>query len=376
MSEIPGLRPVWGEVDLGAVRANVKALLNRIAPAQLLAVVKADGYGHGSVMVARAVIDAGATWLGVALVEEGVTLRNAGITAPILMLSEPPLVAAATVVEYRLTSVVYTRAGIEALSAAVTKADSATPLAVHLKIDTGMHRVGCSPAEANALLDLIAELPGVELGGLCTHLANADYPDDPYTDKQVAVFTEILEHLDHRPDLVHIANSAGVIAHPTTHFDLVRVGIAIYGVPPGEEVDLVADLTPALSLHAKVAYIQHLPSGAKISYGSRYELAKPSTIVTVPIGYADGVPRNLGLTGGQVLIHGRRYPIAGTVTMDQCMIDVGDDEIAIGDEVVLLGRQGHEEITVGEWATRLNTIPWEIITGIGPRVPRQYLGES
>ncbi len=375
MSELPGLRPVWGEVDLGAVRANVEILLDAVAPAQLLAVVKADGYGHGSIPVARAALAAGAQWLGVALVEEGVTLREAGITAPILMLSEPPLTAAAAVVENGLTPVVYTRRGIEALAVAANKSDPASALAVHLKIDTGMHRVGCAPSEAPELIELISSLPGVTLGGLCTHLANADDLQDSYTDDQIAVFEKVLEGVANRPDLIHAANSAGAIAHPSTRFNLVRAGIAMYGVAPSLEVSKKISLLPALSLHARVAFVHRLSAGAKVSYGSRYELKNASTIVTVPIGYADGVPRSLGLTGGEVLINARRYPLAGTVTMDQCMVDVGDDEIAVGDEVVLLGRQGNEEITAQEWADRLAMIPWEVVTGIGPRVPRRYRGE-
>jgi alanine racemase len=375
VSELPGLRPVWGEVDLGAIRANVEILLDAVAPAQLLAVVKADGYGHGSIPVARAALAAGAQWLGVALVEEGVTLREAGITAPILMLSEPPLTAAAAVVENGLTPVVYTRRGIEALAVAANESDISSALAVHLKIDTGMHRVGCTPSEAPELIELISSLPGVTLGGLCTHLANADDLQDSYTDDQIAVFEKVLEGVADRPDLIHAANSAGAIAHPSTRFNLVRAGIAMYGVAPSLEVSKKISLLPALSLHARVAFVHRLSAGAKVSYGSRYELKNAATIVTVPIGYADGVPRSLGLTGGEVLINARRYPLAGTVTMDQCMVDVGDDEIAVGDEVVLLGRQGNEEITAQEWADRLAMIPWEVVTGIGPRVPRRYRGE-
>ena len=210
---------------------------------------------------------------------------------------------------------------------------------------------------------------------MCTHLANADDLQDSYTDDQIAVFEKVLEGVADRPDLIHAANSAGAIAHPSTRFNLVRAGIAMYGVAPSLEVSKKISLLPALSLHARVAFVHRLSAGAKVSYGSRYELKNAATIVTVPIGYADGVPRSLGLTGGEVLINARRYPLAGTVTMDQCMVDVGDDEIAVGDEVVLLGRQGNEEITAQEWADRLAMIPWEVVTGIGPRVPRRYRGE-
>ncbi len=377
MSELPGLRPVWGEVDLGAVRANARMLAELARPAALLAVVKADGYGHGAVPVARAALEAGATWLGVALVEEGAALRTAGIDAPILVLSEPAPAAADTVVAHRLTPVVYTPAGIEALAKAVVDAESNAPLAVHLKVDTGMHRAGCTVEDAPALVEAIAARPELTLQGVCTHFAVADEPGHEYTTDQVARFDALLDDLDARgvrPTIVHAANSAGLLAEPSHRYDLVRVGIALYGVPPADALQDRLALEPVLSLRARVAHVKELPAGARVSYGLRYELARPGTIATVPVGYADGVPRNLGLRGGEVLVRGRRFPIAGTVTMDQLMVDLGDAEVEVGDDVVLLGRQGDEEITASEWAGRLDTIAYEVVTGIGPRVPRRYVG--
>ncbi|MCJ7439163.1 MAG: alanine racemase [Acidimicrobiia bacterium] len=376
-SETPGLRPVWGEVDLDAVRANTRVLAELARPASLLAVVKADAYGHGAVPVARAALDAGATWLGVALVEEGAALRGAGIDAPILVLSEPAPAAAGAVVAHRLTPVVYTPAGIEALAKAVVDAGGDAPLPVHLKVDTGMHRAGCRVEDALGLVDAIGARPELILGGICTHFAVADEPDHPYTTDQVARFDALLDDLDHsgaRPPLVHAANSAGLLASPSAHYDLVRVGIALYGVPPADALADRAELAPVLSLRARVAHVKELPAGSRVSYGLRYELGRAGRIATVPVGYADGVPRNLGLVGGEVLVRGRRFPVAGTVTMDQLMVDVGDTPVEVGDDVVLLGRQGDEEITAGEWARRLGTIAYEIVTGIGPRVPRRYVG--
>ncbi len=370
-------RPVWGEIDLGAVRANVRTLVARAAPAALLAVVKADGYGHGEVPVAFAALDAGATWLGVALVEEGVRLRAAGIDAPILVLSEPAPEAAATVVAEGLTPVVYTVAGIEGLAKAVADAGAAAPLAVHLKVDTGMHRVGCSPDEVHALVESIRARPEVELGGVCTHLAVADEPAHTYTDDQLARFDAVLAELEHtgvRPPLAHAANSAALLTRPNARYDLVRVGIALYGVAPTPALAGAAGLEPALSLRARVTHVKTLPPGAQVSYGLRYTLGAEARVATVPVGYADGVPRNLGLTGAEVLVGGRRHPIAGTVTMDQLMVDVGDAPVAVGDEVVLIGRQGSDAVTVTEWAERLGTIAYEVVTGIGPRVPRRYVG--
>jgi len=373
----PQFRPAWGEVDLGAVRANTRVLADLAAPAALLAVVKADGSGPGAVPVARAALDAGATWLGVALVEEGTALRAAGIDAPVLVLSEPPPEAASTVVSAALTPVVYTELGIEALAKAVAEVNPGVALPVHLKVDTGMHRVGCAPDEVATLVEVIDGKPELVLDGICTHFAVADEPDRAESTEQLDQFRRVLHEVDAargRPRLIHAANSAALLAVPDARFDLVRAGIALYGVAPAPALADRASLTPVLALRAQVTYIKDLPAGSRISYGLRYELTQPSRIVTVPVGYADGVPRNLGLRGGEVLIGGTRHPIAGTVTMDQLMVDVGGAAVEVGDDVVLLGKQGDDEITANEWAQRLDTIAYEIVTGIGPRVPRRYVG--
>ncbi len=375
--EAPHFRPAWGEVDLGAVRSNARTLAERAAPAALLAVVKADAYGHGAVPVARAALEAGATWLGVALVEEAGVLRAAGIDAPVLVLSEPPPDAARAVVSGALTPVVYTEAGIEALAKAVADINPDVPLPVHLKVDTGMHRVGCAPDTAGTLVDAIDSRPELLLDGICTHLAVADEPDRPESREQLDRFRGILHAIEAargRPRLIHAANSAGLLAVPEARFDLVRAGIALYGVAPSPALADRVSLTAALALRAQVTYVKDLPAGSRVSYGLRYELERPARVVTVPVGYADGVPRNLGLRGGEVLIGGRRHPIAGTVTMDQLMVDVGEAPVEVGDDVVLLGRQGDDAITAEEWAERLDTIAYEIVTGIGPRVPRRYVG--
>jgi alanine racemase len=376
----PGFRPVWAEVDLDAVRHNVRVLADVAAPAQLLAVVKADAYGHGAVPVARAALEAGATWLGVALVEEGVELRDAGIEARILLLSEPPTAAAATVVARGITPIVYTANGIEALAKAVADA-GAQPFAVHIKVDTGMHRVGCSPDDALALVEAVDARTELVLEGICTHLAVADEPENSYNTEQLDRFDALLAALPERavPLIVHAANSAGVLAHPRAHHHLVRCGIAIYGIPPATALGGRVALRPALALKARVSHTKLLPAGASVSYGRHYTMPTDANAVTVPVGYADGVPRSLGLMGGEVLIGGARRPIAGAVTMDQLVVDVGGDpfeadtESLLGMEVVLIGRQGDEEITAGEWAERLGVIPYEVTTRIGPRVPRVYL---
>jgi alanine racemase len=375
--EADAARSVWSEVDLGAIRANVAALVDLAAPAKLLAVVKANGYGHGAVPVARAVLSAGASWLGVARIEEGEQLRDAGIDAPIMLLSEPAPRVAARVVAAGLTAVVYTDAGVDALAKAVADSGRGTPLDVHLKIDTGMHRVGCAPDDALALARAIAARDELELAGVCTHLAVADEPDNAYTREQLASFDAALHSLDAeglRPPMAHAANSAGLLV-AGARYDLVRVGIACYGLPPAPAVehDSVA-LRPALSLRARVTFVKSLPPGARVSYGLRSEVGASGRVATVPAGYADRVPRNLGLVGGEVLIRGRRCPIIGMVTMDQLMVDLGDVPADADDEVVLIGRQGDDEITATEWGERLGTISYEVVTGIGARVPRTYVG--
>jgi alanine racemase len=368
-------RPVWAEIDLDAVRANVATLAGVASPAALMAVVKADGYGHGAVPVARAALDAGAQWLGVALVEEGAELRAAGIDAPVLVLSEPPPPAAPAVVALGLTPVAYTRAGIDALAKAVADG-GADALPVHLKVDTGMHRVGCATGDACALAESIAARDELRLEGVLTHFAVADEPADPYTQQQLDRFDVVLDDLRRAGityDLVHAANSAALLAFAErARFDLVRCGISVYGVPPAPGLVGRVPLRPAMAVKARVSHVKPVAAGTRLSYGLRYETPRPATVATVPVGYADGVPRALSAAGGEVLVRGRRHPIAGTVTMDQLMVDVGDTPVEVGDEVTLIGREGDAEITADEWAGRVGTIAYEIVCGIGPRVPRSY----
>jgi alanine racemase len=369
-------RPVWAEIDLAAVRANVDAFAGIVAPARVCAVVKADGYGHGAVAVGRAALEGGAAVLAVALVEEGVQLRDAGIDAPVLVLSEPVPEAAESVIAYRLTPVVYTTTGIDALAKAAATHQAPAPLPVHVKVDTGMHRVGCTPAEAVDVAAHVVERPELLLAGVCTHFAVADEPGNEYTDSQRRQFEQVLAELRARglpTGAVHACNSAAALTAPAAHYDLVRIGIGVYGIAPAPALADRITLAPVMSVKARVSHVQHLPAGARVSYGLRYETARATRVVTVPIGYADGVPRELPHRGGEVLIRGRRHPIAGTVTMDQLMVDVGDSPVDVGDEVVLIGRQGDEQIPAEEWAARMDTIAYTIVCGLGPRVPRKYV---
>ena len=363
-------RPVWATVDLGAVRHNVASLVELVAPAAVCAVVKADGYGHGAVPVARVAVEAGAQWLAVAVVDEGVELRDAGIEAPVLVLAEPPLAALDEAVARHLTPVVYTAAAIDALeTAAAMHGREGVP--VHLKVDTGMHRVGAAPGDVLGLARRVVEARHLALEGLLTHFAVADEPDrDADTKAQLDRFEEVRDELAAHgiaPDVLHAANSAGAIAHEAARYDLVRCGIAVYGCMPG--------LRPAMSLTAEVTFVKEVEAGESLSYGLRYTCKERTVVATVPLGYADGVTRRLSAVGGEVLVGGHRRPIAGTVTMDQLMVDCGPSaDVRVGDEVVLLGRQGGEEITADEWAARLDTINYEVVCGIGPRVPRRYVG--
>lgn len=368
-------RLAWAAIDLDAIRHNVRTLSELVAPAAMCAVVKADGYGHGAVRVAQAALEAGARWLGVAVVEEGVELRDAGIDAPILLLSEPTAAVIEEAVAHHLTPVVYTAGGIEAAEAAAER--HRRVVAVHLKVDTGMHRVGARPEDALGLAKAVAAARNLRLEGLLTHLAVAEEPEhDELTAGQVAAFEDVRDTLAAAglaPDLLHVANSAGAIAHPSARYDMVRCGIAIYGLAPGPALAGRVPLRPAMTITARVSFVREVDGGEALSYGLRYRCAERSTIAVVPVGYADGIPRSLGAVGGEVLVGGRRCPIAGTVTMDQLLIDCGADaQVFVGDEVVLLGRQGDEEITAEEWGAKLGTINYEIVTRIGPRLHRAY----
>jgi alanine racemase len=367
------MRAARADVDLTAIAHNIEALAARAAPAEICAVVKADGYGHGAIAVGQAALEAGATWLAVALIEEGAVLRKAGITAPILVLSQPRLDDFDAAVHYDLRLTLYTPEGIEAAcDAAAAEGKTAK---VHLKINTGMNRVGASPDLVVDLAQRIAKRPELDFEALWTHCAVADEPENDFTDRQLDVFDAAVAELEAvglRPPLLHTANSAGAIDHPRGRHDLVRCGIAVYGIAPSPALNGRVDLRPAMRLSAEVAMHKRVAPGERISYGLRHEFERATNVVTVPIGYADGVPRRLSSVGGEVLIGGRRCSIVGVITMDQLMVDVGDLDVEIGDPVVLIGEQGDACITADEWAERLDTIAYEIVCGIGPRVPRFY----
>lgn len=363
-------------IDLDAIAHNVDVLTACAGDALFCAVVKADGYGHGATHVARAALAAGAQWLAVAHVGEARSLRAAGIDAPILLLSEPrpDEIDHALALGLRFT---VCRAAMVAALAERARMLGVPDVALHLKVDTGMRRIGCEPGDVVDLAGMIVETDGLRLEGTMTHLARADEPDDPTTDVQLDTFVGTLRALGAAgidPGLRHAANSAGTIAVPRSRLDLVRVGIALYGISPAPALDGAVDLQPALRWTSSVSLVKAVSAGEGVSYGHRHHFENDTIVATVPVGYADGVRRRLGLAGGEVLIRGRRRPMVGVVTMDQFVVDCGSgSDVEVGDEVVLIGRQGDEEVTAEEWGSRIDTIGYEIVCAISGRVPRQVV---
>ncbi len=370
-------RPARVVIDLAAIGRNTAAIAAIVGPAEVCAVVKADAYGHGAVEVARVAIDHGATWLAVAVVDEGLALRSASGDHPILLLSEPSPAAMDDAHGGWLIPTLYTDEGIDAAERSARR--GVRPWPVQLKVNTGMNRVGARPDDAVRLARRIVGSEHLELGGVWTHLATADDPTDAATDRQLDLYEEILAALDAAgidPGVRHAANSAATLLHPRARYDLVRPGIALYGVTPALGVDVPIELEPALSVTAEVAFTHRVAVGEGISYGLRHVFDHDATVATVPVGYADGVARRLGLLNADVLVGGRRRRMVGAVTMDQLMIDCLDDDVSVGDEVVLLGRQGDELVTAEEWAGLLGLIPYEVVCGLGPRLPRSMVSRQ
>jgi alanine racemase len=357
------VRPTYAEIDLGAIRRNVAKLIGLIAPSELCVVVKADAYGHGDAPVGEAAQDAGAPWLAVALVEEGIRLREAGIESPILVLSEPEPRAAADMASWGLTPTVYTPGFAEALAATGSSFD------VHVKVDTGMHRVGVAPRLLDDLIGTIRESGSLEISALWSHFPVAD-EDPEFTRSQIELFDSVIDSVE--APRTHLANTAGAVLFPEARRSMCRVGLGVYGLHPCPETVGVIDLEPAMRIVSHVSHVQRLEAGARPSYGRIRPLDTDAVVATVPIGYADGYPRRLSQQG-EALIAGVRHPLAGSVTMDQIVVDVGDTDVGVGDEVVLLGGQDGEQVGADEWARLLGTISYEVVCGIGPRVPRRYV---
>jgi alanine racemase len=381
-TEPPAQRATWVEVDRDAIAGNVAALKAQANAPRLMATVKANGYGHGILESARAALAGGADWLGVALVEEGRLLRAAGITAPILVYTEPPPQVAGTLLDADLTPAVYSPDFLAALGDEAVRRDTG-PVDVHLKLDTGMRRVGVPQADWEGAFRALADADDVRCAGLWSHFAVADEPGHPFIAHQAEEFARgvaLARRLGLRPELVHLVNSAGTLHLHDHHWDMVRPGLAIYGLEPAPGLADGVGLRPALSWRTRLSLVKRLAQGEAVSYGLRWTAGRDTTIGTVPAGYADGVRRAL-TNIGEAVVHGRRVPYAGTVCMDQLVVDLGDLDAVAGDELCLLGEQVAADgtrtgVTADDWATWLGTINYEIVCGIGPRVPRVYVGTA
>ncbi len=368
------MRPAWIEVDLSAVTRNIESVQRWIGPdSRVMAIVKANAYGHGAVEVARAALRGGAAMLGVAIVDEAVQLRDAGFSEPILVLSAilPELAeeAVARGVEVTISDLEVARA--------ISKAamQLGRPGRVHVKVDTGMGRVGIEPSQAPEFVATLLDLPGVELAGLSTHYATAD-GEMPFAEEQLQIFQGVCQSLRERNlpvPMRHTANSGAIAFLPEAHMDMVRPGLLTYGIPPNENPLREPEIAPALSLKARITQLREMPAGASLSYGRTYITPRPERIALVPLGYGDGYSRSLS-NKGQVLVGGKRVPIRGRVCMDQLLVDVSSVPGAqVGDEIVLIGRQGEEEITAWEVALWMGSIPYEVTTVLSQRLPRVYL---
>ena len=366
-------RPTYARVDLDNIRHNVRLFAGLVGPScQVMAVVKADGYGHGARETAKAALQAGATRLGVALVEEGEDMRRAGFEVPVHLLFEPPPTAAAKVVELGITPTVYTPEYAESLSKAAVEAGA--KIAIHLKLDTGMHRVGTGPDQAAELMERISALPGLEVEGIYTHLAMAYEPRDPFTLRQLEVFDEVCGRLEERGlkiPMRHAAASGAALSHPAARMDMIRLGISMYGLLPGPDFNGRADLRPAISLRTRISNVFRVPAGEGLSYGLTHTFDRPSWVAVLPLGYGDGLARALS-NRWEVIIGEKRYALVGTICMDLCLVDLGDDQRAPGEEVVVIGGYGEEEIGVERMAEVLGTINYEVVCDISKRVPRIY----
>ena len=380
---------IWAEVDLGAVAHNVRELRRITGPSsKLLIAVKANAYGHGIIDIAKCGLKNGADALGVARIDEGIALRKSGIASPILIFGYTTPLRTPDLVKYRLIQTLYSLETARAISSKVSGTDD--NLSIHIKIDTGMGRLGLLHdrfrnipgglnTDVSSIKDIrsISDLPGLNLEGIYTHFAASDSADKSYAEKQFSRFTDLLDQLDKADiniQIRHAANSGAIIDMPDTHLDMVRAGIAVYGLYPSDEVNKDhIKLKPAMALKARIINLKKVPKGFQVSYGMTYATQRPTTIATVPIGYADGFSRLMS-SNGSMLVRGKRAPIIGRICMDLTMLDVGHiPNVELEDEVVIFGRQGDEAITADEIASSIDTINYEVVSSITGRVPRIYI---
>ena len=378
MAATPRFRPTTAHIDLGAIRHNTRLIQARLPPgAEMLVAVKADAYGHGLRPVARVLAEEGVGWLGVAMVEEGITLRRAGAEVSILVLGGPSDGSEKVCLEANLTPVVYRSATVRALNALA--ASRGRPVAVHLKVDTGMNRLGVPVQLLGDFLDLLEGLEHLYVDGVLTHLAEAEAGEEEFTEAQLRDFADAAREIrrrGHRPTWVHSSNSAALMMGRSpsaeTGANLVRPGISVYGHAPDAVLEGAWPLRPAMSWVTAVSFLKKVPTGAQLSYGRTWTASRPSKVAALPVGYGDGYARALG-NRAEVLVGGMRAPVVGKVCMDIVLVDVTDvPHVREGDPVVLLGEQGAERVTASELATILETIPYEVLCAVSPRVPRTY----
>ena len=366
-------RPVWAEISLSALRHNMRQIRSLLKPGVIFCpIIKADGYGHGAIPLAHEAAALGAGYLGVAILDEAAALRAGGITLPILILGYTPPQAAPFVVSNHITQTIFSKEQAEALSAAAVNLGMSVK--VHVKVDTGMTRIGVRPEEAAAFCSYVSSLPNIVLEGMFTHFASSDSADRSYCLKQFERFQAALAAVEAsgiRLAIKHCANSAAILSMPEAQMDMVRAGIILYGLKPSDECPTPIELRPAMQLKARLAMVKQVPPGVGVSYGSIFHTQKDSTLATIPIGYADGYTRMLSKKA-EVLVRGERAPVVGRICMDQCMADVTHiAEAAVGDEVLLFGGA---KLPADELAAHLGTINYEIVCMVGKRVPRVYVG--
>lgn len=372
------MRPTYVEIDTAQVRENLRRIKDSLPAGRTsTAVVKANAYGHGSVEISKIAIEEGYEALAVAFPEEAIPLREAGITVPIFLLGITRPQSFDLILDVDVVSAVCESTDFAALDACAAEREKIAEVVI--AVDTGMHRIGIEPTEVLKFLAKLDKYPHIKVDGFFTHMANADTADQTHAKQQIAAFSEMIDEVKaHRTETYRfsMANSAGLMAIPESLFTDARPGIIQYGIMPSLDVPNTLGVKPILSFHSEVVHVQHLPKGEGIGYGSTYITDRPTTIATLPVGYADGIPRVLS-NRGSVLIHGVRCPIVGRVCMDQLMVAMPKGvEVAPGDKAVIIGKQGHESITALEIATLASTIPYEILCGISLRVPRIYINKD
>ena len=360
-------RPTYASVDLNSIKKNILNVKKHIGQSvDVIAVVKANAYGHGDMEIAETALQAGAGMLAVATPDEAVRLRDNGIESPVLVIGASPPSFAKEASERDITLTVFRNDWIEHIPAIPKK------LKVHIKIDSGMGRLGArTESELRKLIQTADQHASLEIDGVFTHFATADEMDDTHYNHQLETFKTMLEQFQERPRCIHAANSAASLVHHDALFDAVRLGISMYGISPSPYVStqLPFELERAMSIHTEVAHVKQVSKGSTISYGATYTASEDEWIATLPIGYADGLLR--GLSGQEVIIQGERVPIIGRICMDQCMVRL-NGQVPVGEPVVLIGEQGTEQVAIEEWANKMQTIPYEILCTITNRVPRVY----